>query len=360
MALVGFLVPLLIEIPGLDTQSSGMLAIFFVAIALWISEAMPLVATAALVIFLEVFMLSAWAVLPVAEEAPKATVFFGAFADPVIILFLGGFMIADGAEKYGLGRALAATLLRPFLGSPRRTLLGLMVITAFLSMRMSNTATTATMFAVLVAGLVTVLVVGAAVRLEVWLEGARPRGRVPAKAAQVGEAQVGRVEVGRRRAARKRPRTCSNPWSVIRRTSFTLWLGGLMPSWVRARLQATLEELSATRAELVSSARYAALGEMAAGLAHEINNPVAALTRTADHVGADLEELLESAGQLGAIGQCLRQARQRGLASTREERAAARPDTAAVSGADLNEIVADTLRICAHRLGHVRVQADYG
>jgi solute carrier family 13 (sodium-dependent dicarboxylate transporter), member 2/3/5 len=68
----------------------------------------------------------------------------------VIVLFLGGFLIADGAAKFDLDRNLAAVLLRPFVGNARRTVLGLMAITALLSMFVSNTATTATMFAVVI------------------------------------------------------------------------------------------------------------------------------------------------------------------------------------------------------------------
>ena len=58
-------------------------------------------------------------------------------------------MVADGAAKYKLDRALAAVLLKPFIGKPRLTVLGVMLITAIMSMFMSNTATTATMFAVM-------------------------------------------------------------------------------------------------------------------------------------------------------------------------------------------------------------------
>lgn len=144
-----FLLPLLLDVPNLDDVGERMLAIFLLAIVLWISEAIPLVATAVLVIGLEVLLVSDQAVLPVPEDATAYSSFLGALADPVIILFLGGFLIADGAEKYRLDKNLAAVLIRPFTGSARRTVLGLMVITALLSMFMSNTATTATMFAVI-------------------------------------------------------------------------------------------------------------------------------------------------------------------------------------------------------------------
>lgn len=62
------------------------------------------------------------------EAALPASSYFAALANPVIILF-SGFMIADGAEKYGLDKNIAAVMLRPFSGSARSTVLGLMLIT---------------------------------------------------------------------------------------------------------------------------------------------------------------------------------------------------------------------------------------
>ena len=141
--------PLLLDVPGLEPVGERMLAIFLLAIILWVTEAVPLVATAVLVIFLEVLLISDQALLAVPDDVPTAASFYATLANPVIILFLGGFLIADAAAKYGLDRNLAAVLLRPFRASGRRTVLGLMIITALLSMFMSNTATTATMFAVL-------------------------------------------------------------------------------------------------------------------------------------------------------------------------------------------------------------------
>ena len=147
---VMFLAPLLVDVPGLEDMGERMLAIFLLAIVLWVTEAIPLVATAVLVIALEILLVSNQALLPVPGDATKYSAFLGALANPVIILFLGGFLIADGAEKYRLDKNLAAVLIRPFTGSVRTTVLGLMVITAMLSMFMSNTATTATMFAVII------------------------------------------------------------------------------------------------------------------------------------------------------------------------------------------------------------------
>jgi sodium-dependent dicarboxylate transporter 2/3/5 len=147
---IAFLVPLLIDVPGLEPAGERMLAIFFLAILLWVTEAIPLYATAVLVILLQVLMLSDQALVGGAGPLPPAASYFAALANPVIILFLGGFLIADGAHKFGLDRNLAAVMLRPFAGNARRSVLGLMAITALLSMFVSNTATAATMFAVVI------------------------------------------------------------------------------------------------------------------------------------------------------------------------------------------------------------------
>ena len=76
------------------------------------------------------------------------TVFFGTLASPIIILFLGGFMLAAAAVKYNLDKNLTNVLLKPFGRKPVFIVLGLMVVTATLSAFMSNTATTAMMMTV--------------------------------------------------------------------------------------------------------------------------------------------------------------------------------------------------------------------
>ena len=81
-------------------------------------------------------------------EAPAYAMYFATLASPVLILFLGGFFLANGAAKFGLDKNLSAIMLKPFGTKPTRVLLGLMLITGFLSMWMSNTATTATLMAV--------------------------------------------------------------------------------------------------------------------------------------------------------------------------------------------------------------------
>lgn len=155
LGIAAFLFPFFVDIPGLPVPGQRMLSIFLLAIVFWVTEAVPLTATATLVILLEVLLVAQGAIgdptggVPeLVEAALPASSYFAALANPVIILFLGGFMIADGAEKFGLDKNLTAVLLKPFTGSARITVLGLMLITGLLSAFMSNTATTATMFAV--------------------------------------------------------------------------------------------------------------------------------------------------------------------------------------------------------------------
>jgi sodium-dependent dicarboxylate transporter 2/3/5 len=71
------------------------------------------------------------------------------FADPIIMLFMGGFILAIGSAKIGLDAQLAHVLLKPFGTNPKFVLLGFLVVTGAFSMFMSNTATAAMMLAIL-------------------------------------------------------------------------------------------------------------------------------------------------------------------------------------------------------------------
>lgn len=74
--------------------------------------------------------------------------FFGTLASPIIILFLGGFILASASVKYNLDKNLTNVLLKPFGEKPVFIVMGLMLVTATLSAFMSNTATTAMMMTV--------------------------------------------------------------------------------------------------------------------------------------------------------------------------------------------------------------------
>jgi sodium-dependent dicarboxylate transporter 2/3/5 len=139
---------------GLPREAAFMGGIFALAAILWVTEALPLFATALLVIGLEVILLAnpgAWGGLGFAGgESPPYQVFLAPLSDPIIWLFLGGFLIAAAATKEGVDQVLAGIVLKAFGGKPRFVMLGLMVVTAVFSMFMSNTATTAMMITLVV------------------------------------------------------------------------------------------------------------------------------------------------------------------------------------------------------------------
>jgi len=71
-------------------------------------------------------------------DTPTAT---APYADPVVFLLLGGFLLALGIERWGLHRRIALTVVSLVGVRVDRLLLGFMVATAFLSMWISNSAT---------------------------------------------------------------------------------------------------------------------------------------------------------------------------------------------------------------------------
>lgn len=97
----------------------------------WISEAIPLAVTSLLPIVL----------IPALTERSVAET-TSAYTNPIVFLFLGGFMLAIAMEKWGLHRRIALHTLARVGVSPHRIVLGMMVATGFLSMWVSNTATT--------------------------------------------------------------------------------------------------------------------------------------------------------------------------------------------------------------------------
>lgn len=120
-------------VEGTDTLRLG-LGLFALIASLWITQALPLSATALLVP-----TLAALSGLLSVQDA------LAAFAQPVIFLFLGGFALAAALTRHGLDRALATQVLRLSRGDPRRAACWVFGLTAFLSMWLSNTATTAMM-----------------------------------------------------------------------------------------------------------------------------------------------------------------------------------------------------------------------
>jgi sodium-dependent dicarboxylate transporter 2/3/5 len=136
-------------------------AIFVFAAVFWILEPIPIYATSILIIVFELIILSADGLILLRGEGNDFGIMLSykdimaTMASPIILLFLGGFFLAMAATKYRLDVNLARVLLSPFGSNPKWVMLGLMFITAFFSMFMSNTATTAMMLSLLVPVLAT-------------------------------------------------------------------------------------------------------------------------------------------------------------------------------------------------------------
>ena len=116
------------------------LCIFALAAVLWITEAIPLYVTSFVILLLEALFLSS-------REVPYSS-FITPFFSPTIILFMGGYILSSALHKYKIDIVLAKKILGTFGVKPAFISLGLMLVTAFLSMWMSNTATTAMMITV--------------------------------------------------------------------------------------------------------------------------------------------------------------------------------------------------------------------
>jgi len=112
-------------------------AILVMMVVLWITEALPLAVTALIGPLLAIIL----------QVAPARTV-FAPFADPIIFLFIGSFMLAEAMFAHGLDRRIAFGALssRAVGGSPTRILVVYGAVATGISMWISNTATTAMMF----------------------------------------------------------------------------------------------------------------------------------------------------------------------------------------------------------------------
>ena len=119
---------------GLSPEGHAVLASTFWIAIWWITEAIPIAVTALLPIVL----------FPLSGGMDLATT-SGAFGHKYVFLYLGGFVIAIAIEKWNLHRRIALTIIY-FIGSDvRKIILGFMLATAFLSMWISNTATSVMM-----------------------------------------------------------------------------------------------------------------------------------------------------------------------------------------------------------------------
>jgi len=157
LAFLGIL--LFLDLDPQNPAATRMVAIVALMAIWWITEAIPLAATALLPIVLFPLMgIMRGRELPAANKIDLSTASFNGdfsaadfdiifpnvanqYMDWIILLFMGGFIIAIAVEKWNLHKRIALHILKVIGGQPHRLVLGFMVATGFLSMWLSNTAT---------------------------------------------------------------------------------------------------------------------------------------------------------------------------------------------------------------------------
>ena len=137
-------------LPIFTLTQQRVIAIFVFTAMMWILEVIPTWTTSvvAIVSILLTTSNKGLGFLITKENVGALTNYkdiMAAFADPVIMLFLGGFVLAFAATKVGLDVQLAKVMLKPFGTNPKTVLLGVLLVIGVFSMFMSNTATAAMM-----------------------------------------------------------------------------------------------------------------------------------------------------------------------------------------------------------------------
>lgn len=140
-------------IDALTATQQRVIALFVFAALMWIFEIIPNWTTSVLVIVIALLTVSNKGLGFLCDPSMGTLVDYkkimSAFADPVVMLFLGGFVLAIMAERYGMDVTMARGLLKIFGKKPSMVLLGFLIMISVFSMFMSNTATAAMMLAFL-------------------------------------------------------------------------------------------------------------------------------------------------------------------------------------------------------------------
>ena len=124
-----FLILFFIPISGIEAPAQRCLAVALWMAVWWITEPVPIAATSILPLVL-------FPLLGIASAGNAAA----PYANKNVMLFLGGFMLAQGIVKWNLHQRLSLLIIQAFGTSPKKIIFGFMAATAILSMWISNTA----------------------------------------------------------------------------------------------------------------------------------------------------------------------------------------------------------------------------
>ena len=150
---IAFLPTEVFGIPEMNAVHQRLIAIFVFAALMWLTEAIPSWCTSLAVIVIILLTISdkGFSFLGGVEGASYVSYkdIMHCFADPTILLFIGGFVLAIAMTKSRLDVFLARHMLKPFGTKSEFVLLGFILVTAIFSAFVSNTATAAMMLAFL-------------------------------------------------------------------------------------------------------------------------------------------------------------------------------------------------------------------
>ncbi len=124
------LIQFLVDSPGLNPQAQAMLALTAWMAIWWITEALPIAGTA----LLPLIFMPTLGLLKIGDVSAN-------YMHPTVMLYMGGFLLATGIEKWNLHRRIALNIINLLGTNLRTTVLGFILATGFLSMWISNSAT---------------------------------------------------------------------------------------------------------------------------------------------------------------------------------------------------------------------------
>ncbi|WP_420572092.1 SLC13 family permease [Kordia sp.] len=129
-----FIIILCIPLEFASKEGNTVIALALWMVCWWITEAVSISVTALLPLLLFPLL----KVMPIADVGAN-------YGSPIVFLFFGGFVLALAIEKVNLHRRIALSIIKKTGTTPNRVILGFMIATAFMSMWISNTASTVVM-----------------------------------------------------------------------------------------------------------------------------------------------------------------------------------------------------------------------